>query len=128
MRRRAVGVDTLAAARPTRAMPAWAFTSALSNLPVSKVSHRASGAKGSDPQPQILALDDWEAVSSPEKQDVDVDAQPDVIGQVPTHMVWVIVNHNLVRIPKPVITVVVVDWGNAEVEAAKPEAFPVSSC
>ncbi len=66
-------------------------------------------------------------MSSPEKQDVHVSAQPNVIGQVPSNMVWVLVNYDLVRIPKPVITVVVVGWGNAEVEAAKPEAFPVSS-
>jgi hypothetical protein len=70
----------------------------------------------------------WDPVRSAEKHDVNVNAQPDVIGQVPANMIRVLIDHNLIRIPTPVITVAVVGWSNAEVEAAKPESFPVSSC
>ena len=64
---------------------------------------------------------------SPEKDDVNVGAQPDVIGQIETILIRVLINHNLVRIPKPVTTKAVVCWGNAEIEAAEPEALPPPS-
>jgi hypothetical protein len=43
-------------------------------------------------------------------------------------VIWILINHDLVRIPEPVIAKAVVVWGNAKVEAAKPEALPVPSC
>ena len=58
---------------------------------------------------------------------MSVYAQPNVIGEIPADVVWVFVNHNLVTVPKPVTAVVVVSWGNAEVEAAEPEALPSPS-
>jgi hypothetical protein len=58
---------------------------------------------------------------------VNVNPQPHVIGEVPAEVVWIVINHDLVRIPEPVITKAVLVWGNAKVEAAKPEALPVPS-
>ena len=63
-----------------------------------------------------------------EKHDVNVNPQPHVIGEVPADVIWILINHDLVRIPEPVIAKAVVVWGNAKVEAAKPEALPVPSC
>jgi hypothetical protein len=43
-------------------------------------------------------------------------------------VIWILINHELVRIPEPVIAKAIVVWGNAKVEAAKPEALAVPSC
>jgi len=58
---------------------------------------------------------------------VNVNPQPHVIGEVPAEVIWILINHDLVRIPEPVIAKAVVVWGNAKVEAAKPETLPVPS-
>lgn len=42
-------------------------------------------------------------------------------------MVGILVDHDLVRIPKPVVAIVVVWGGDAKVETSKPEAFAVAS-
>ena len=63
-----------------------------------------------------------------EIHDVNVNPQPHVIGEVPADVIWIVINHDLVRIPEPVIAKAVIVWGNAKVEAAKPEALPVPSC
>jgi hypothetical protein len=42
-------------------------------------------------------------------------------------MVWVRIDHDVVSIPKPVVTVVVVGRGNAEEEALKAEAFAAAA-
>lgn len=42
-------------------------------------------------------------------------------------MIRVFIDNNLVRIPKPVIAVVVIVRRNAEIEIANPETAPVSS-
>ncbi len=65
--------------------------------------------------------------ASPEKQDVDVCPQPDVIGQIPTDVVWILINHDLIAVPKPISAEVVVIGGHAEVETAKPEALGSAS-
>jgi hypothetical protein len=36
-------------------------------------------------------------------------------------VVWILVNHNLVRVPQPSITVADIVWGDAEVKPAKPK-------
>jgi hypothetical protein len=52
---------------------------------------------------------------------VDIGAESHVVGEIPAFMVWVIVDHDLVAVPKPVIAVGEVKGGNAEIKAAKPE-------
>jgi hypothetical protein len=42
-------------------------------------------------------------------------------------VIGVLINHDLVRIPEPVIAKAVVVWGNAKVEPAKPKTLPVPS-
>jgi hypothetical protein len=54
--------------------------------------------------------------------DVDVYAEADVIGQVPTVVVRIFVDHHLVGIPEPIVAEGDVVLGDTEVKAAKPEA------
>ena len=63
----------------------------------------------------------------PEELDVSVGAQPDVERQIPADVVRVIVDHDLVTVPHPVIAVVVVIGGNAKVETAEPKAIASST-
>jgi hypothetical protein len=58
---------------------------------------------------------------------VNVNPKPHVIGEVPADVIRILINHDLVRTPEPVIAKAIVVWGNAKVEAAKPEALPVPS-
>src|SRR5208337_255197 len=73
----------------------------------------------------LRACRSWSILS--EKHDVNVSPQPHVIGEVPAEVIRILINHDLVRNPEPVIAKAVVVRGNAEVEAAKPEALPVPS-
>jgi hypothetical protein len=59
--------------------------------------------------------------SSPQIEDVNISAQSHVIGKVPTNVVRVFVNHDLITVPEPVTAKADIVWGNAEEEAAKPE-------
>jgi hypothetical protein len=52
---------------------------------------------------------------------MNVSAQAYVIGEIPAVVVGVVVNHDVVAVPIPVISVGKVKRGDAEVEAAKPE-------
>jgi hypothetical protein len=61
------------------------------------------------------------------EHDVNVSTQPPVMSEIPSDVVWVLANHDLIRIPEPVIAKSVVVWGNAEEEAPKPEALLVLS-
>ena len=58
---------------------------------------------------------------------MDIGAQPDVIGQVPTGVVGIVVKDDLVAVPDPVIAEGIVERGDLEGEAAEPETLPVSS-
>ena len=53
---------------------------------------------------------------------MDVGPQAHVVGQVPAVVVRVIINHDLVTVPQPVIAEVVVGRCNAEVETVEPKA------
>lgn len=66
-------------------------------------------------------------LTSSEKHHVDVYAQPDVVGQVPTGMVRIFVQNYLVSAPKPVIAEAIIWLGDTEIEAAKPETIPAPS-
>ncbi len=57
-----------------------------------------------------------------EKLDVNVSTQPDVVRQVPAHVVRIIVNHDVVAVPIPVAAVLIIVGGHAEIKAIKPEA------
>ena len=63
----------------------------------------------------------------PQIRYVNVGAQPHVVSQVPAIVVRVLVDRDVVTIPEPVITVVVVVRGDVEVETTKPETFPASA-
>ena len=52
---------------------------------------------------------------------MDVSTKPNVVGKVPTDMVGVIVNDDVVTIPQPVAAVADIERRDAEVEAAEPE-------
>jgi hypothetical protein len=59
--------------------------------------------------------------------DVDVGAEADVVGQIPAGMIGVFVDDDLVGIPEPAVTEGVVVRGDAEIEAAEPEARRAAS-
>jgi hypothetical protein len=54
-----------------------------------------------------------------EIRDVNVGPQPQVIGQLPTDMVWVFVDDDLISIPEPVATKADVIRSHAEIKAAE---------
>src|SRR5580704_11612542 len=58
---------------------------------------------------------------------MNVGAQPGVVSQVPAIVIRVLIDHDIVAIPQPVIDEVVIVRSDGEVEAAKPETLPVSS-
>src|SRR5688572_25195449 len=69
----------------------------------------------------------WQHLESPEICDVEVGAEPCVVGQVPTLMIGIFVDRDLVAVPEPVIAEAKVEGADSKVEAAEPEAFPGSS-
>src|SRR5437016_2494076 len=54
-------------------------------------------------------------------------SEPDVVGQIPVFMVRILVDHNIVAIPEPVIAIVVIRGSNAKVNAAHREALAISA-
>ena len=54
---------------------------------------------------------------------MNVRAKPDVIGQVPAYVVWIVINYDLVGIPVPVSAIANVSWGHTPVEIVEPEAI-----
>lgn len=57
-----------------------------------------------------------------EELDVNVGAEADVVSEVPADVVGILVDDDVVGIPKPVIAIGDVKGSDAEVEAAEPEA------
>jgi hypothetical protein len=74
-------------------------------------------------RPSISAK--WLAVA--EIGHVDVGAEPHVIGQVPSVVVGVFVDDDLIRIPEPAVTETNVIRRYAEVKAAEPETRRAST-
>jgi hypothetical protein len=64
---------------------------------------------------------------SPEIANVNVGAQPDVVGEIPAFVVGVFEDRDIVAIPKPVVGIGKVKRGDAEVISAKPEAAGIAS-
>ena len=58
---------------------------------------------------------------------MNVGAQPHVERQIPADVVRVVVNHDLVIVPQPVVAEAVIIRGNAEIETAEPEAVASST-
>ncbi len=58
----------------------------------------------------------------PEIVDVNIASQPNVVSKVPAHVIGVFIDHNLIGIPKPVVTKPHIVRGNAKVVTAEPEA------
>jgi hypothetical protein len=58
----------------------------------------------------------------PEKGHVHVRTEARVVGEIPAHVVRVIVNHDLVRVPVPVAAVADIVWRDAEIKAGEPES------
>lgn len=54
--------------------------------------------------------------------DVHVRAQPDVVGQVPSHVIGIDIDHDLIGIPQPVIAEGEIVLRHIEEEPAEPEA------
>jgi hypothetical protein len=63
----------------------------------------------------------------PEILDVDVGAEPHVIRQVPADMIRIVVDHDIVTAPDPIVAGIIIVRGNIEVETTKPETLPVSA-
>ncbi len=60
-------------------------------------------------------------------QNVNVRPQPRVVGKIVAGIIRVVVDHDVVSVPSPVINVDKINRGNAEVEAAEPEAIGAAS-
>lgn len=61
------------------------------------------------------------SVLSPEIQNVNVGAKSYIVGEIPPRIVWVLVQHDVIAVPEPVITKGNISRCNAEVVAAEPE-------
>lgn len=57
---------------------------------------------------------------------MNVRSQPDVVGQIPAIMVGILVDHDVVGIPDPVIAIADIVGSNRKIEAAKPETARAS--
>ena len=63
----------------------------------------------------------------PHVLDMDIGAEPDVVGQVPAVVVGIFVNHDIVAIPEPIAAIAEVEGGYAETKTAEPEAVRASA-
>ena len=60
-------------------------------------------------------------------RDVYVGSQPDVVGEVPSDVIGVLVDHDVVCIPEPVIDEAPFERRDAEIVAVEPETLAASS-
>jgi hypothetical protein len=58
---------------------------------------------------------------------VNVCTEADVVGEIPAHVVGILVDHDVVAIPEPVAAKAEIDWSNAEIETTEPEAAGASA-
>ena|ERR1700676_347398 len=58
---------------------------------------------------------------------MDVSSQPDVIGEVPPHVIGIIVNGDVVRIPEPAVCVSDIVRGNRKIKTVEPETVGTSA-
>jgi len=57
-----------------------------------------------------------------QKLHVHIGSQPHVIRQVPAHMIGIVIDHNLVRVPQPTVAVTYIERRYAPVPVVEPEA------
>jgi len=67
------------------------------------------------------------SLSGAEISDVNVGAQPDVVGEVPPDVIGIFVDHDRIAIPQPVVAEGELERRDAEVVAAEPETLAVSA-
>lgn len=58
---------------------------------------------------------------------MNVRAEPHVVGKIPAHIVGILVDHDLIAIPKPITAVADIDRGDTEIKSAKPETAGTAS-
>ena len=58
---------------------------------------------------------------------VNVSAEARVVGQVPSGMLRVFVNHNVIAVPAPIVDIAVIVAGHAEIISIEPEAVTVTT-
>src|ERR1700688_3475465 len=58
---------------------------------------------------------------------VDIGAKPDVVGQVPPHVIGIVIDHDVVSAPVPVAAVTYIVGSNREEEATDAEALWATS-
>lgn len=56
-----------------------------------------------------------------------IGAKANVVGEIPAIVVGIVVDHNLVAVPIPIVAVGIVIGCDAEIEAAEPEAFAIAA-
>lgn len=52
-----------------------------------------------------------------------VSSDSGIVGEIPARMVWILVNHDRIGGPNPVVDIRVIERGDAEVSATEPEAL-----
>src|SRR5579862_1308801 len=62
-----------------------------------------------------------------EVHEVHVGAEPDVVAQVPAHVIRIEVQHDVVAVPEPVIYVVIFEGSDTEEKAVELEAIPAAA-
>src|SRR5260370_42363256 len=60
-------------------------------------------------------------------QDMRVSAEPHVVCEIPSFVIRIVINHDLIAVPQPIAGVIVVIRCNAEVKTAEPEAIPATA-
>ena len=58
---------------------------------------------------------------------VDIGSEPGVVSQIPARVIWIVIYHDVVAVPQPIVGVVVVVRRDAPVKAAEPEAVAASA-
>jgi hypothetical protein len=86
---------------------------------------------GSDDAVQLqmfLFLDRWNTLLIAEILHVDVGAQSGVVGQVPSVVIGIVVDHDLIGVPEPIVTEGDVVWRHTEEESVEPESSRTAAC
>ena len=52
---------------------------------------------------------------------MDICPQPDVVSQIPAVVIGILIDHDIVGTPVPIVAVVEIIFGNRKIEAAEPE-------
>ena len=91
-----------------------------------KQEHRLKHVRCAQCKPVLLAARSAELAGA-EIGYVNVGAEPDVVGEVPADVVGIVVDNDVVVVPAPIVARIVIVLGDAEEEAAEPEAVARSA-